>query len=69
MVFIKIHAPSSSRERRGREAMFGRLVARCRQLDKPVLVGDFNCVLHPMDVEANFLAKSSPALLRLVNDI
>ena len=49
--------------------MFGRLVARCRQLDKPVLVGDFNCVLHPLDVEANFLAKSSPALLRLVNDL
>ena len=69
MVFINIHAPSGASERREREAMFGRLVARCRQLDKPVLVGDFNCVLHPLDVEANFLAKSSPALLRLVNDL
>ncbi len=69
MVFINIHAPSGASERREREAMFGRLVARCRQLDKPVLVGDFNCVLHPLDVEANFLAKSSPALLRLVTDL
>ena len=69
--FINVHAPSgtSGAQLRDREALFGRLAARCRSSPPlPVLVGDFNAIIHQQDAEANAAQRSSPALLGLVNN-
>jgi exonuclease III len=49
--FVHLHLPSGSRELVAREAMLRRLRPRLRLPVPPVLVGDFNCVLHLQDTE------------------
>ena len=70
-VVINVYAPSGSDKRSERNIFFGQEVfeALCMfPASKPVLVGDFNCVLNQIDVEngTGFNQKFSPALKDLV---
>ena len=69
--FANIYAPSGSQNRQSRRTFFGEDIFRIiRGIGKsiPILGGDFNCVLSPLDTESNFNDKKCPALKDLVDN-
>ena len=69
VAFLHLHLPSSNDSvLRGRllaESLRPTLDEAGRQL--PIVVGDFNCVFQPSDVEANFNHKTFPGLRDLLH--
>ena len=49
--FVHVHLPSGNKEHVAREAMIRRLRPRLRLPVPPIILGDFNCVLHQLDTE------------------
>ena len=66
--FINIYAPSGSNNKHSRNIMFGETLPRSLISKKvmPILIGDFNCVISPLDCEENFRNKNCVALTDLV---
>ena len=66
--FINVYAPSGNQYREQRRMFF--IEALLRNLSHrdslPILLGDFNCILHRSDTTANFEAKNCPALSDLI---
>ena len=69
--YLNIYAPSGGglKKQERREFFGGDVFRQVRSLGNtiPVLVGDFNSVISPLDCEDRFVDKKSPALLGLVN--
>ena len=67
---INLYAPSGSNHKTDRRNFFGqdvfRLIRGLNSTSSPILGGDFNCVLSPLDTEKNFCDKTCPALKDLV---
>ena len=57
--FINIYAPSGSNNKHSRNIMYGETLPRNLLSKKviPVLIGDFNCVISPLDCEENYRNK------------
>ena len=70
LAIVNVYAPSGTACRKEREELFaGELALTVRGLGPEViLVGDWNCVLSPRDVERDYRLKYSPALDTLVQD-
>lgn len=66
--FINVYAPSGNNQKQARHNMFSETLARNMLLKhiQPVLIGDFNCILSPLDCESNFANKKNDSLKRLV---
>jgi exonuclease III len=70
--FVHVHLPSGPIEQPAREAMLRRLRHPLRLAVPPILVGDFNVVLHPMDTEDRDFRKHhkfSQALEAIVSEL
>ena len=67
--FINIYAPSGNALKAERRKFFSETLLRNLQLrgNTPILIGDFNCVLHRQDTIDNFKNKQCFALSELVN--
>lgn len=69
---INLYAPSGSNNKQARRYLFGQdlfhLIRGLSSSPYPLLGGDFNCVLSPIDTERNFIDKKCPALKDLVDD-
>lgn len=67
--FLNIYAPSGNSKRNARRDFFGGTILRNLSLrsNLPILIGDFNCILSPMDCTDNFRAKNCPALKDLTD--
>ena len=67
---LNLYAPSGSNHKAERRNFYGqdifRLIRGVNTTSSPLLGGDFNCVLSPLDTERNFADKSCPALKDLV---
>ena len=67
---LNLYAPSGSNNRTARRDFFGqdifRLIRGVNTSEYPLLAGDFNCVLSPMDTERNFGDKNCAALKDLL---
>ena len=67
---LNLYAPSGGNHRTERRNFFGqdifRLIRGVNNSVSPLLAGDFNCVLSPLDTERNFADKTCPALKDLV---
>ena len=68
MTFINIYAPSGNDLKQCRRTFFGETLMRnlSHRKNRPILIGDFNCVLKELDTEANFLQKKSNELKDIV---
>lgn len=66
--FINVYAPSGNQYREQRRMFFGETLLRnlSHRDNLPILLGDFNCILHRSDTTANFEAKNCPALTDLI---
>ena len=68
---VNLYAPSGSNNKQGRRDLFGQdlfhLIRGLSSSPYPLLGGDFNCVLSPLDTEKNFSEKKCPALKDLVD--
>ena len=68
---FNVYAPSGSGHRAEREHLFSGELARNLRMkagEQVVIMGDWNCVLSPEDVERDFQIKNSPALEQIVQD-
>ena len=67
---LNLYAPSGGNHKAERRNFFGqdifRLIRGVNSTSSPLLGGDFNCVLSPLDTEINFADKTCPALKDLV---
>lgn len=70
-IFLNVYAPSGldSTKRNERHMFFAQdlFMSLRSPTVVPIIGGDFNCILHEIDTEANAGNKLSPALLNIVN--
>lgn len=66
--FINVYAPSGNNKKIERDKLFGETLVRNLEFRnlQPILIGDFNCVLSPLDVEQNFNRKKCENLKRVI---
>ena len=67
-VFINIYAPAGSAQKSERRQLFNETLLRNLQHRHvpPVICGDFNCVIDPIDTQGNFANKKCDPLKQLV---
>ena len=68
---LNLYAPSGSSNRNARREFFGQdifhLIRGVNSSTYPLIIGDFNCILSPLDTERNFADKNCAALKDLVD--